>query len=641
MKSSYIITPPHTVDFSEFPRFGFQFQPDFLRNVFEQQNLSNVLFLLGDTVSNMSNNDRPTSSHSVIFFPDAPKTYIYPTRQIKNEPSSPPNRPTSSGSVIVHDDAPFTIIYPPKPLQAEKGLPSSSNITMAYPDQPLTIIYPSSTWSLTRASPRQSEQVTSAKAAKKRTKERKFSPPTRPTTKATALVVLLQATNLAMSTDFAAFNRQFTARGIDADYYSIGDLDEVIEKHGSLVYGRDDIAGRQRETVLEKDHFKFYQIIKDPRVIKRRIIQWLNDKVSTAMPMDNILFVMISHGSTSGGVLIGGEHGSRSEYLTIPEIKHAISNLPRRTYFTIINTCCYSGSWTTLAKQDKGNRFVHAASGGDEVARNFSTSSGMVRGGVFVSALLECLKHDENGTLSEFVAEIRSEVVEHAKARGMKSTPAAMISNNAFWKRKVRAFIPAPEDTSIQEGIVDVLDSIKSVKMNDLFSDIRPAKRRRVSTTVLSEIQRAGIEAELRGFANGEDNIYHAYRDVMERDDPIAFQSFYETLKWREERFIEVRRIALVFLENHILRPIAHELLWEYGGEEGLTNQGRSYYKMLLTSNLIRLSQTPPKNCIGGHLETPMMWLSNLLGATSTIPAVQAKSIVETCLADLVVDHRK
>ena len=185
------------------------------------------------------------------------------------------------------------------------------------------------------------------------------------------------------------------------------------------------------------------------------------------------------------------------------------------------------------------------------------------------------------------------------------------------------------------------MDSIKSVKMNDLFSEIRPAKRRRVSTTILSEIQRAGTDAELRGFANGEDNIYHACRDVMEGDDPTAFQSLYETLKWREERFIEVRKIALVFLENHILRPIAHELLWEYGGEEGLTEQGRGFYKMLLTSNLIRLSQTPPKNCIGGHLETPMMWLSNLLGATSTIPAVQAKSIVETCLADLIVEHRK
>jgi hypothetical protein len=116
--------------------------------------------------------------------------------------------------------------------------------------------------------------VTSAKAVKKRTKEGKVSPPVRPTPKAKALVVLLQATTLAMSNaDFAVFKRQFAARGIDADYYSIGDLDEVIEEYGSLVYGRHDIPGRQRERVLEKDHMKFYQIIKDPRVIKRRIIQ--------------------------------------------------------------------------------------------------------------------------------------------------------------------------------------------------------------------------------------------------------------------------------------------------------------------------------------------------------------------------------
>jgi hypothetical protein len=56
--------------------------------------------------------------------------------------------------------------------------------------------------------------------------------------------------------------------GIDPDYYSIGDLNEVIEKYGSLVYGRNDITGRERETVLEKDHVKFYQIMKDPRAIK-------------------------------------------------------------------------------------------------------------------------------------------------------------------------------------------------------------------------------------------------------------------------------------------------------------------------------------------------------------------------------------
>lgn len=189
------------------------------------------------------------------------RTFIPPC-QAQVEPPSPPNEFTSSESLIVHDDAPFTVIYPQKTFQMQNDTPSSSNNTMAYPDQPFTIIYSSSAWSLTRASPQQSEDVTSAKVVKNGTKERQFSPPTRPTPKTKALVVLLQATDLAMATDFAAFYRQFTARGIDADYYSIGDLNEVIEKHGSLVYGRDDIAGRQRETVLEKDHFKFYQIIK-------------------------------------------------------------------------------------------------------------------------------------------------------------------------------------------------------------------------------------------------------------------------------------------------------------------------------------------------------------------------------------------
>src|SRR5438046_4687312 len=62
---------------------------------------------------------RSSSSGSVIYYPNAAKTYIYPPRQPTDSlrdassSSSPHVRPSSSGTVIYYSDAPPTIIYPP------------------------------------------------------------------------------------------------------------------------------------------------------------------------------------------------------------------------------------------------------------------------------------------------------------------------------------------------------------------------------------------------------------------------------------------------------------------------------------------------------------------------------------------------
>jgi len=62
---------------------------------------------------------RPSSSGSVIYFPNYPKTYIYPRRQqtpsiqqkITHEIDA---RPSSSGTMILYPDALVTLIYPHK-----------------------------------------------------------------------------------------------------------------------------------------------------------------------------------------------------------------------------------------------------------------------------------------------------------------------------------------------------------------------------------------------------------------------------------------------------------------------------------------------------------------------------------------------
>jgi hypothetical protein len=74
-----------------------------------------------------------------------------------------------------------------------------------------------------------------------------------------------------MASDYAAFN--FNAHHITAAYRSSVDLEEIIAKEGNLIYRREDIEGRTRETVLKKVHDKFYTVEKDPKKLKNGILQ--------------------------------------------------------------------------------------------------------------------------------------------------------------------------------------------------------------------------------------------------------------------------------------------------------------------------------------------------------------------------------
>ena len=211
--------------------------------------------------------------------------------------------------------------------------------------------------------------------------------------------VLYCANSLAMATDFAGFYHEFESRGIKAEYLSIISLEDTIARYGKLIYGRDD-NGKLRIDILDAGHEIFYTVISDPKVLKVRTLGWLKSSVRNARSAHNIVFVIISHGAASGSVVIGGQidgetGGPRKvscEYLTIPEVKNTIASIPNGAYFTLINTACYSGKWVSIAKDFKGNRFVHAASGSDQKAQNFRTASAKCREGIFVTALLECLK---------------------------------------------------------------------------------------------------------------------------------------------------------------------------------------------------------------------------------------------------------
>ena len=129
------------------------------------------------------------NSHSVIFYPNTSKTFIYSLHQTQDESFFELNRLTSSELVVVHEDASFIVIYFLK-LQTREDLSMSSNNTITSLNQPLTIIYPSSAESLIRVSLQQTQVLTSAKVNKKRTKDTQFSPAIQSTPKSKAFIML-------------------------------------------------------------------------------------------------------------------------------------------------------------------------------------------------------------------------------------------------------------------------------------------------------------------------------------------------------------------------------------------------------------------------------------------------------------------
>jgi hypothetical protein len=257
--------------------------------------------------------------------------------------------------------------------------------------------------------------------------------------------------------------------------------------------------------------------------------------VKNAKPMDNIVFIIISHGVASGSVIIGGKgNDSDMEYLTIAEVKKAAADVPAGAYFTPINTACYSGGWINIAS-GTGNRLVQVASSAKETASNFRTASDKVRGATFVCALLECLKRNDEGHLSAFIADIQKEVMEYntkrtkVLKRKIEGTPKARVSRHVLWNRKPQAFIPLDQAT-LPEKVSDILESIKSSDINKLFKRIRSAKTRRIPDELVPEIEEMIYDAESRGLRHGEDSIYHAGRQIMLGTDKRTEDELIDTM---------------------------------------------------------------------------------------------------------------
>jgi hypothetical protein len=92
-------------------------------------------------------------------------------------------------------------------------------------------------------------------------------------------------------------------------------LEDGIARDGPLLYGRDDIEGSERATVLSARHSKIYKPIPKPKEMKSQTLEWLAKVVKNAKPMDNI-FIIISRSLANGSVIISGRtNNSDIEYL--------------------------------------------------------------------------------------------------------------------------------------------------------------------------------------------------------------------------------------------------------------------------------------------------------------------------------------
>jgi hypothetical protein len=590
--------------------------------------------------------ERPSSSHSLIIYPDAPQTFIYPPQSARTYLPDNEDRPGSSGSIIFRPDAPRTSIYPsiPPVVNFESPSPkrcSSGSSIIVHENAPPTIIYPP------RANDYRGRRPTAVMAnpgvSKRKRSDETPASIERPKCQTSALVLLLQNDSLAMATDFASFRHEFELYGIDAEYITNVDLEKIIESEGPFIYGRDDVPGRQREKVLDKGHPKFYTVIEDARKLKRKTLSWVRDTVAGAGRGDHILLVIISHGTKNGSVLIGGEtRTSTVEYLTSTEVKMACANLPRHTYLTILNTCCYSGSWVEIATSGMGIRVVHAATGHAK-ADNFKTQSGRYRGGVFVTTLLECLRRNPDGTLSQFAAEISNEVKAYREPNDLSTIPfppQVGISDSSFWHRQVDAFIPIHPNSTLAPTVSFALQDIQATKLGDLFKAIPRRKKddaKSIPDELFCELDTALNLAMKRGGSNGEDQVYSACSKVLAGEASVGVESkLLRTISWRERTALQAGRIARHLQTQGFL---CREDITKEVDEEELTCRGKGYYQRCFSnSKLIDNVKIPPAGCFGGHFDNSLTWLSNLVGQQKPgISTTRLKSAVEDFLAEVVI----
>lgn len=201
----------------------------------------------------------------------------------------------------------------------------------------------------------------------------------------TYLVSVLGSANFAdddwFLADYCLLHKALGGTAKQEVWLTCDDICRFVKKCGPVLHGS---PYRKPRRVVHDDSSNTFTQFVDPSGIADRFIQHLQSTAQEATSGEQILIVMIGHGSYSGDVQLGSSSVSRDV------VELALAGMKEGVEVTIVTTACYSGLWAIPFKNSRAT--VLSAGGGPDVSK-----SGYNRGGFFAEAVVDELSSIAQG----------------------------------------------------------------------------------------------------------------------------------------------------------------------------------------------------------------------------------------------------
>ena len=170
-------------------------------------------------------------------------------------------------------------------------------------------------------------------------------------------------------------------------WLTCADICGFVKKRGPVLHG---CPYRKPRRVVHDDSSDTFTQFVDPSRLADKFIQCLQSTAQEATSGEQILIVMIGHGSYLGDVELGSSSVSRDM------VELALAGMKEGVEVTVVTTACYSGLWAIPFKNSRAT--VLSAGGGPNVSYSSATSeSGYNRGGFFAEAVVDELSSVTQG----------------------------------------------------------------------------------------------------------------------------------------------------------------------------------------------------------------------------------------------------
>ena len=170
-------------------------------------------------------------------------------------------------------------------------------------------------------------------------------------------------------------------------WLTCGDICGFVKKCGPVLHG---CPYRKPRRVVHNDSSDGFTQFVDPSRLADKFIQCLQSTAQEASPGEQILIVMVGHGSYLGDVELGSSSVSRDM------VELALAGMKEGVEVTIVTTACYSGLWAIPFENNRAT--VLSAGGGPNVSYSFpSSESGYNRGGFFAEVVVDELSSVAQG----------------------------------------------------------------------------------------------------------------------------------------------------------------------------------------------------------------------------------------------------